>query len=120
MNMWSAKARLSPVITVLVALWAGAVCAQGQPDFQSLTEGYVAEALRSNLALRSETLEVEKATAALAEARARLLPEVSLQGRYTRAEGGRVFTLPFGTALNPVYSTLNSMLAAQGEPARFP
>ena len=55
-----------------------------------------------------------------ASARARFFPELSLQARYTRAEGGREFELPLGTALNPVYSTLNELLAAQGQPAPFP
>jgi outer membrane protein len=94
--------------------------AQSDAEFDRLVERYVAEGLRGNLALQSETLEVEKATQALAEARARFFPELSLQARYTRAEGGREFTLPFGTTLNPVYSTLNDLLAAQGQPAQFP
>ena len=94
--------------------------AQPAGEFDTLVEQYVSEGLRSNLALRSETLEVEKAAAALAAARARLFPELSLQARYTQAEGGREFTLPFGTALNPAYSTLNDLLAAQGQRGQFP
>jgi outer membrane protein TolC len=89
-------------------------------SFDAVIERYVAEGLRSNLALRSETLEVERAAAALAEARARYFPEASVQARYSRADGGRVVNLPIGTALNPVYSTLNDMLIAQGQPAQFP
>jgi outer membrane protein len=81
---------------------------------------YIAEGLERNLALQSETLEVEKATEALAEARARFFPEVSLEARYSRAEGGREFELPLGSALNPVYDTLNEMLIAQGQDPRFP
>jgi outer membrane protein TolC len=94
--------------------------AQVASDFDSVNGRYVAEGLRSNLALQSETLEVEKATQALAAARARFYPELSLQARYTRAGGGREIDIPLGTALNPVYSTLNEMLVAQGQPARFP
>jgi outer membrane protein TolC len=89
-------------------------------EFDVVVERYVAESLRSNLALQGETLEVDKATQALAAARARFFPEVSLQARYSRADGGREFTIPLGTTLNPVYSTLNELLAAQGQPARFP
>ncbi len=88
-------------------------------EFDVVVERYVAEGLRSNLALQGETLEVDKATQALAAARARFLPEVSLQARYSRAEGGREFTIPVGTALNPVYATLNELLIAQGQPPRF-
>jgi outer membrane protein len=94
--------------------------AQSGSEFHAVLERYVAEALDSNLALRGETLEVEKALHAFDAARARFFPELTLQSRYTRADGGRVFSLPFGTALNPAYSTLNDMLAAQGRTAAFP
>jgi outer membrane protein len=94
--------------------------AQGGSEFEQALERYVAEALNNNLALRTETLEVEKALHAFEAARARFLPELTLQSRYTRADGGRVFTLPFGSALNPAYSTLNDLLAAQGRTGSFP
>jgi outer membrane protein TolC len=97
-----------------------AVAQAGEGEFDAVVERYVAEGLRSNLALQGESLEVERAAQALAAARARFFPEVSLQARYSRSEGGREFTIPVGTALNPVYSTLNDLLAAQGRPAQFP
>ncbi|WP_161829515.1 TolC family protein [Steroidobacter agaridevorans] len=100
------------------AAWAQAPANGG--DFDTIVANYVAEGLRSNLALQSEHLEVEKAAEALSEARARFFPEVSFEARYTRADGGRVIDIPIGTSLNPVYSTLNEMLVAQGQPARFP
>jgi outer membrane protein len=80
---------------------------------------YVREALRSNLSLQAESLEVERNMAALDAARAHFLPTVAFQARYTRAEGGREVDIPVGTLVNPVYSTLNQLLAAQGQPARF-
>jgi outer membrane protein len=88
-------------------------------EFDVVVERYVAEALHSNLALQSETLEVDKATLALAAARARFFPEVSLLARYSRSDGGREFTIPVGTALNPVHQTLNEVLVAQGRAPRF-
>lgn len=91
-----------------------------QESFDRVAERYVAEGLRSNLALRGESLEVERSAAALAEARARFFPELSIQARYSRADGGRTISLPLGSALNPVYSTLNDMLVAQGRPGSFP
>jgi outer membrane protein len=94
--------------------------ASNAAPFDVVIERYIAEGLDRNLALRSESLEVEKATEALAEARARFFPEVSLEARYSRAEGGREFELPLGSALNPVYDTLNEMLIAQGQDPRFP
>jgi outer membrane protein len=94
--------------------------ASNAAPFDVVIERYIAEGLERNLALQSETLEVEKTTEALAEARARFFPEVSLEARYSRAEGGREFELPLGSALNPVYDTLNEMLVAQGQDPRFP
>jgi outer membrane protein len=103
----------------LVAYAAGAqVPAAG--DFDSVVSDYVTEGLRSNLALQGQNLEVDKAAEALAEARARFFPQLSFEARYTRADGGRDIDVPLGTALNPVYSTLNELLVAQGQPARFP
>jgi outer membrane protein TolC len=93
--------------------------AEPAQEFDVVVERYVVDALRSNLALQSETLEVDKATQALAAARARFFPEVSLQARYSRSDGGREFTIPVGTALNPVYATLNELLIAQGQQPRF-
>ncbi|HEX2492237.1 MAG TPA: TolC family protein, partial [Steroidobacter sp.] len=95
------------------------VQAQDERPFEEVVAGYVSEGLRSNLSLQSESLQVEQAAQALAAARSRFFPEVALQARYTRAEGGREFVLPFGAALNPVYSTLNEMLSEQGRPAQF-
>ena len=103
----------------LAAELAGAQTAH-EGEFDSVVAKYVAEGLRSNLALQSQHLEVERATQALAEARSRFFPQLSLEARYTRADGGRDIVVPTGTALNPVYSTLNELLAAQGQPARFP
>jgi len=81
---------------------------------------YVLESLQSNLALRSESLQVEADLASLDAAQARFFPQVALAARYTRAEGGREIDVPLGTLLNPVYSSLNQLLAAQGQAAQFP
>ncbi len=113
--------RAPPLLAIIgLCLSATAARAQAPADFDTVVANYVAEGLRGNLALQSQHLEVEKAAGALAEARARFFPELSFEARYTRAEGGRVIDIPIGSALNPVYSTLNEMLAAQGQPARFP
>ena len=112
--------RLRTIALLLGPLVTSLAWGQGARDFDTVVEAYVNEGLRSNLGLQSEGLEVEKAAQALAEARARFFPELSLQARYTRAEGGRVIEFPIGDSLNPVYSTLNDLLAAQGRPAPFP
>jgi len=84
-----------------------------------IIDGYVAEALRSNLGLQSAGLELERSQALLDAARARFFPEASLSARYTRAEGGREVSLPLGAAFNPVYATLNELLVADGKAPRF-
>jgi outer membrane protein TolC len=84
-----------------------------------IIDDYVREALRSNLSLQSESLEVERNIATLDAAKARFLPTVALEARYTRARGGREIDVPLGTLINPIYSTLNQVLAAQGRPAEF-
>ncbi len=78
------------------------------------------QAERSNLGLANASLEVERSRAALDAARARFFPEVSLNARYTRADGGRQITIPTGQLLNPAYQTLNELLVANGGTARFP
>ena len=105
---------------VLVMLSFGTTAHAQQRPLQTVLDDYVAEAMRSNLALQSESYSVEQSKAALDVARARFLPELSLSARYTVNHGGRDIEFPIGDLLNPVYSTLNSMLAAQGQPAQFP
>ncbi|HWN46127.1 MAG TPA: TolC family protein, partial [Steroidobacteraceae bacterium] len=86
----------------------------------AVIDEYVREGLKSNLALRAQSLEVERSVAALDEARARYFPEVGFAARYTRSEGGRTIELPLGQSLNPVYQTLNDLLVAQGQQPQFP
>jgi outer membrane protein len=86
----------------------------------AVIDGYVREGLQSNLALRAQSLEVERAAAALDGARARYFPEAALAARYSHSEGGRTIDLPLGDALNPAYQTLNDLLVAQGQQPQFP
>ncbi len=91
----------------------------GRP-LAAVIDDYVREGLRSNLALRAQSLEVERAQAALDGARARYFPEAGFAARYSRSEGGRTIDLPLGDALNPAYQTLNDLLVAQGQQPQFP
>ena len=101
-----------------------AISAQGASEpgrpLAAVIDGYVREGLKSNLALRAQSLEVERADAALDAARARYFPEAALAARYTRAQGGRTIELPLGDALNPAYQTLNDLLVQQGQQPQFP
>jgi outer membrane protein len=113
---------LLPAI-VLGALLMGV--AQAEPATTPRSAGaviddYVRAGLASNLTLANQGLETEKSLAALEAARARFYPELGLSARYTRAQGGRQFTVPIGQLLNPAYQTLNDLLVASGGAPRFP
>ena len=97
---------------------AGAGITPGRP-LPAVIDDYVRAGLASNLSLRAQSLEVERAEATLDAARARYFPEIGFAARYTKSHGGREIELPLGTMLNPAYQTLNELLAAQGEPPRF-
>jgi outer membrane protein len=103
-----------------VLLSAAANAAEPLRDTAAVIDDYVAQGLGSNLALQIQSLEINRSQAALEAARARFLPELAFATRYSRNEGGREVNLQIDTLLNPVYSTLNDLLAAQGRPAAFP
>lgn len=69
--------------------------AEGRPIGVVVAE-YVAEALRANLALQSQSFEVERQMAFLDEARSRFYPQLDLLALYARNEGGREFEVPGG------------------------
>ena len=114
---------ISGVLVLVVSHFAGPAGAQEAPAGRPLAaviDEYVREGLTSNLSLKAQSLEVERAEAALDAARARYFPEVGFAARYSRSEGGRTIDLPLGDALNPAYQTLNELLIAQGQAPRFP
>ncbi len=86
-------------IAALLVAGSTAATAATRP-LAEIVDDYVREGLASNLALRSQGFDVERAIAALDAARAGFLPTVSLDARFTRNEGGREFTLPL-SAINP-------------------
>lgn len=103
----------------MLLLVAGAAGA-GEPPLDVVLDGLVREVLATNLEVAGAEAGVAQRLAALDVARARYYPSLDLSVRYTRAEGGRQLEIPVGDLLNPVYSTLNDLLAAQGKPGNFP
>jgi outer membrane protein TolC len=107
------------LLALLLATQAAAAPATEPPAVERVADALVAEALESNLGLTAVQAGVDQRLAALDAARARFLPTLDLQLRYSRADGGREFELPVGDLLNPVYDSLNALLAAAGQPAPF-
>ena len=119
-NSTTAQFRLASLALTLLLASPGAAAASGDaPVVARIADELVAEALDSNLGLRAVEAGVDQRLASLDEARARFLPTIDLQLRYSRADGGREIEFPVGDLLNPVYSSLNSLLAAAGQPAPF-
>ena len=109
--------------TVLAALALPALApAQPAPavPLEEALGPLVEEALVANLQLRASGLTVDQRRAALAQARARYLPAIDFAARYTVADGGRTIDVPVGDLVNPIYETLEQVLAAQGQPRSLP
>ena len=109
----SHKLKFSLLILVMWALPVSSL--QGQETSDVLGR-YVAEGLESNLALQQQSLSLAQRRQALEAARGLFLPSVGLEARYTRAGGGRAFTIPVGDLFNPVYQSLNELLQAPAFP----
>jgi outer membrane protein TolC len=103
---------------ILVFLWLISVATVfGQVN---LLESYVQEGLKNNLALKQQEFSFQKSMKALQQARGLFLPSIGIEARYSRAGGGRTIEMPIGDLVNPVYQTLNQILAMTGQPPRFP
>jgi outer membrane protein len=76
----------------------------------AVLDSYIAEGLENNLALKQKEYNYQKSLAALQEAKAMFFPDINFYARYTWADGGRVFNVPVGDMLNPVYTALNMLL----------
>jgi outer membrane protein TolC len=119
MSSNSTIAQLTLAALLLGTTTPRATAADAVPDVQRVADALVAEALETNLGLVSVQAGVDQRLAALDIARAQFLPRIDLQLRYSEADGGREIVFPVGDLLNPVYSSLNSLLEAGGQPAPF-
>ena len=113
----------------LVQLVAAAAFAIANPAaFANDVQGTVEDGLRqvlddalaANLELQAGEAGVRQRYAALDQARARYLPVVDFDARYSVANGGRTIEFPVGDLLNPVYATLDDLLVQSGQPPSFP
>jgi outer membrane protein len=85
----------------------------------AIADELVQETLARNLEAVARDANVAARLAALEQARARFLPVLDLEARYSRADGGRVIPLPVGDLVNPLYGAVNTLLSREGLPAPF-
>ena len=95
------------ILVSLICLTGFTVTAQNP-----ILERYISEGLQSNQSLKQRQLDYAAQLSALKEAKGLFFPGVSLNARYTVAEGGRQIDFPVGDLMNPVYSTLNLLTAS--------
>lgn len=85
----------------------------GKQSFsQQILNAYVKEGLDSNLAIRQQSFNLEKAKLDLDRAKALFYPQVGFNAQYTLASGGRKIDVPLGDLLNNVYSSLNEITSS--------
>jgi outer membrane protein TolC len=83
---------------------------------QNVLEGYLKKGLDSNLALRRQHFDLEKAQLDLQRAKTLFYPQADFTSQYTLANGGRKQDIPIGDLLNNVYSTLNELTSSNKFP----
>lgn len=83
---------------------------------QSKLDGYIEAGLKNNEVIKQHNFDINKSMYALKEAHALFYPTVTLNGNYTKAEGGRTIDIPIGDMLNPVYNTLNQITNSNAFP----
>jgi outer membrane protein len=96
-------------LLILFALWQRAFG-------QSVLTDYIRIGLDSNIALKQQTFDLEKAKLDLERAKALFYPQIGFNAQYTLASGGRTIDVPLGDLLNNVYSSLNQLTSS----AKFP
>ena len=95
---------------------AGGLLANHHP----VLENYIAIGLEGNLAFRQEAFSFRQSLKKLDEARSYFFPSVGVNTRYSRADGGRMITIPVGDLVNPIHTSLNELLGENRLPANIP
>jgi outer membrane protein TolC len=83
---------------------------------QQQLDKYIEYGLVNNESIKQQQFLLEKNLYALKEAKSLFLPNVSFNGGYTLAGGGRTVDVPIGDLMNPVYTTLNQLTASNNFP----
>ncbi|MCF8302061.1 MAG: TolC family protein [Bacteroidales bacterium] len=99
------------ILHLLVIFFAQYVTGQNP-----VLDNYIRQGLESNHALRQKQLSYEQSLARLEQSKSLFFPRVSLNARYSVADGGRTIDIPVDSLLNPVYNTLNFLLQEEAFP----
>lgn len=99
----------------LIVLLSSINAVYGQ--YSPVLDNYVQTGLKSNLTLQRKQQHYEKSLHALNASKGLFYPSLSLNARYSVADGGRVIDFPVGDLLNPVYSTLNNLIEQPSFPS---
>lgn len=94
------------IFLIFFAAWSNAPAQSNHPE---VLNGYIEEAMQSNLMLQQHELDVQVAIQQLRQSRGLFFPDVNLISDYTIASGGRTLNFPIGDLLNPVYTSLNQL-----------
>lgn len=100
------------IILILTLLSIPITIGAQTPELHS----YIESGLKNNLALKQKDISYRQSLEALREAHGMFLPSIGIEARYSRAGGGRAILFPIGDIMNPVYETLNGLLAEHGHP----
>ncbi|OYU67692.1 MAG: transporter [Cytophagaceae bacterium BCCC1] len=93
-----------------------ALVGQNATAQSNILQAYINQGLESNLSLKQENLELQKALKSIDIAKSNLFPKISFSPTYSLAAGGRRLEFPIGDLLNPVYSTLNQLTKTNNFP----
>jgi outer membrane protein TolC len=93
--------------------------AESRRTLDQVLGDYIAIGVGSNLSLQQQDISYERSAQALTEARGAYLPSLTIDARYTRADGGRSIDIPIGSVINPVYATLNQLTQNLATPTNF-
>ncbi len=101
--------------SLVLVLFSCCICGRVAGQEKSL-EDYIRAGLENNLALHQKEVNYQKSLQVLKQARSLFYPDISVNMRYSAAEGGRLIEFPVGTMLNPVYQSLNLLLGQEQFP----
>jgi outer membrane protein TolC len=123
--MLSGKSFLKEELMRSFKIWLGLLAMMvfpvaGIQSESGVLQQYIQIGLENNLVLKQEHFSLKQSLSALREARGMFLPRLSLEARYSLAGGGRLIEIPVGELMNPVYQSLNSLLALNGLDQVFP